>query len=120
MGVASRIELGCSYELGSGWIRIGVLTRPRWGLGMVMTDAQAFYNMGNPDNAEWLINKITAHRWMGNMIKFLISWNLGDSTWELHTHCKDLEALDEYLELHGAQSVQRLPKGSRRMHSVHD
>ena len=38
MGVASGIELGCSYELGSGWTRIGVLTRPRWGLGMVMTD----------------------------------------------------------------------------------
>ena len=37
MGVASGIELGCSYELGSGWTRIGVLTRPRWGLGMVMT-----------------------------------------------------------------------------------
>ena len=29
MGVASRIELGCSYELGSGRTRIGVLTRPR-------------------------------------------------------------------------------------------
>ena len=33
----SRIELGYSYELGSGQTRIGVLTRPRWGLGMVMT-----------------------------------------------------------------------------------
>ena len=34
----SGIELGYSYELGSGRTRIGVLTRPRWGLGMVMTD----------------------------------------------------------------------------------
>ena len=33
----SRIELGYSYELGSGQTRIGVLTRPRWGLDMVMT-----------------------------------------------------------------------------------
>ena len=57
---------------------------------------------------------------MGNVIKFLINWNLGDSTWEPHAHCKDLEALDEYLKLHGAQSVQRLPKGSRRMHNMHD
>ena len=40
MGVASGIELGCSYELGSGRIRIRVLTRPRWGLGMVMTLAR--------------------------------------------------------------------------------
>ena len=33
----SEIELGYSYELGSGWTRIGVLTRPRKRLGMVMT-----------------------------------------------------------------------------------
>ena len=37
MGIASGIELGCSYELGSGRTRIGVLTRPRERLGMVMT-----------------------------------------------------------------------------------
>ena len=54
------------------------------------------------------------------MIEFLVNWNLGDSTWEPHMHCKDLEALDEYLELHGAQSVQRLPKGSWRMHNMRD
>ena len=35
--VVSRIELGYSYELGSGWTRIRVLTRPRKRLGMVMT-----------------------------------------------------------------------------------
>ena len=33
----SGIDLGYSYELGSGQTRIGVMTRPRWGLGMVMT-----------------------------------------------------------------------------------
>ena len=27
--VVSGIELGYSYELGSGWTRIGVMTRPR-------------------------------------------------------------------------------------------
>ena len=37
MDVVSGIELGCSYELGSGRTRIGVLTRPRKRLGMVMT-----------------------------------------------------------------------------------
>ena len=83
-------------------------------------DAQAFYDMGNPDDTEWLVDEITAHRWVGNKVKFLVKWNLGDSTWELHTHCRDLEVLDDYLELHGAQSVQRLPKGSQRMHSVHE
>ena len=34
----SRIDLGYSYELGSGRTRIGVMTRPRWGLGTVMTE----------------------------------------------------------------------------------
>jgi len=86
---------------------------PKW-------DAQAFYDMGNPDNAEWLINEITAHRWVGNKVEFLVKWNLGDSTWEPHAHCRDLEVLDDYLELHGAQSVQRLPKGSQRTHSVRE
>jgi len=28
---------------------------PKW-------DAQAFYDMGNPDDAEWLVDEITAHR----------------------------------------------------------
>ena len=35
--VVSRIELWYSYELGSGQTRIGVLTRPRKRLGMVLT-----------------------------------------------------------------------------------
>ena len=36
--IVSRVELGYSYELGSGWTRIGVLTRPRKRSDMVMTD----------------------------------------------------------------------------------
>ena len=35
--IVSRIELGYSYELGSGWTRIRVLTRPRKRSGTVMT-----------------------------------------------------------------------------------
>ena len=35
--VVSRVELGYSYELGSGQTRIRVMTRPRKRLGMVMT-----------------------------------------------------------------------------------
>ena len=37
INVVPGIELGYSYELGSGWTRIGVSTRPRKGLGTVMT-----------------------------------------------------------------------------------
>jgi len=66
------------------------------------------------------VDEITAHRWVGNKIEFLVKWTLGDSTWEPHTHCRDLEALEDYLKLHGAQSVQRLPKGSQRTRSVRD
>jgi len=62
----------------------------------------------------------TAHRWVGNKVEFLVKWNLGDSTWEPHAHCRDLEALDDYLELHGAQLVQRLPKGSQRTRSMRE
>ena len=35
----SGIELGYSYELGSGWTKIRVLTRPRKRSGTVMTKA---------------------------------------------------------------------------------
>jgi len=83
-------------------------------------NAQAFYDMGNPGDAEWLVDEITAHCWVGNKVEFLVKWNLGDSTWELHAHCRDLEVLDDYLELHGAQSVQRLPKGSQRTRSMRE
>ena len=37
-------------------------------------------------------------------------WNLGDMTWEPYAHCKELEALDRYLELQGAASVRQLPR----------
>ena len=40
----SWIDLGYSYELGSGQTRIGVMTRPRWGLGMVMTVVRDVFN----------------------------------------------------------------------------
>ena len=37
INIVSGIELGYSYELGSGWTRIRVMTRPRKRLGTVMT-----------------------------------------------------------------------------------
>ena len=60
-------------------------------------DTQAFYDVSNNDEAEWVVNELLAHRWMD------------DTTWEPHAHCKELEALDRYLELHGAASVKQLP-----------
>jgi len=43
---------------------------------------------------------------------FLVLWNLGDTTWEPYSKCKDLEALDRYLELLGIDSKdwKKLPR----------
>ena len=37
----------------------------------------------------------------GNKVSFLVQWNLRDTTWEPYSKCKELEALDRYLELLG-------------------
>ena len=72
-------------------------------------DTQAFYDVGNDDKVEWVVDELLAHRWKGTQIEFLVRWNLGDMTWEPYAHYKELEALDRYLELQGAASVKRLP-----------
>ena len=41
--IVSGIELGYSYELGSGQTRIGVMARSRWGLSTVMTVSHKGY-----------------------------------------------------------------------------
>ena len=43
-------------------------------------DAQAFYNVGNKEEVEWVIDEILAHQWVTNKVEFLVRWNLGDST----------------------------------------
>jgi hypothetical protein len=73
-------------------------------------DAIAFYDVGIDEDAEWVVDEIVAHQWHGTTIKFLVRWNLGDSTWEPSENCKDLEALDRYLELQGARSIRQLPR----------
>ena len=37
-----------------------------------------------------------------------IWWSLGDTTWDLLTSCKELEALDHYLELQGVKHLAQL------------
>lgn len=46
---------------------------PRW-------DTQVFYNVGQADEEEYFISEIIAHGWTRNRAKFLVKWNLGDST----------------------------------------
>lgn len=69
-----------------------------------------FYDFGMPDEAEWLVDEILAHQWEGNEMKFHVKWNLGNTTWEPLSTCKDLAALDRYLELHGVKLPKSLLK----------
>ena len=48
-----------------------------------------------------MVDEILAHQWNKNNILFLVQWNLGDMTWEPYSECKDLAALDRYLEILG-------------------
>ena len=62
-------------------------------------EANTYYNFGNNDEQEWFIDKILAYKWANDDLELQVKWTLGDVTWELISSCKDLEALDEYLEL---------------------
>jgi hypothetical protein len=75
-------------------------------------EAQVFYDFGQDDNQEWLVDEILTHQWKGNRLELLIRWNLGDTTWEPYTECKELEALDRYLELQGLgeEEWKKLPR----------
>jgi hypothetical protein len=73
-------------------------------------EAKSFYDFGNDDEQEWLIDEIIAHRWVSNKeLEFQVLWTLGDVTWEPYTMCKDLEALDVYLELRRVTKPKELP-----------
>ena len=39
---------------------------------------------------------------------FKVKWMAGDVAWELLSSCKELEALDNYLQLTGAKAPQGL------------
>ena len=71
-------------------------------------DTQVYYTFGNNKDQEWLIEEILAHKWTNNNLEFQVKWMAGDITWELLSSCKELEALDNYLELRGAKAPQGL------------
>jgi hypothetical protein len=64
-------------------------------------ESYPYYDFGTPDNQEWSIDKILAHKWDKNKLSFQIRWNLENTTWEPLQFCKDLQALNAYLELMG-------------------
>ena len=67
------------------------------------------YDFGAPDDQEWFVDEITGHQWKKGSklqnLKLEVWWSLGNTTWELYESCKDLEALNRYLEVHGVKSL---------------
>jgi hypothetical protein len=69
------------------------------------------YDFGIDKEHEWFVDEIIGHRKNSSgKYEFEVRWSLGDTTWEPHDSCKDLAALERYLELHGVTQVKQLPK----------
>ena len=74
-------------------------------------DVKSFYDFSQDDEQEWLIEEITFHCWSNSKeLELKVRWMLGDTTWEPLAACKDLEALDLYLELWGVAHSCDLPR----------
>ena len=74
-------------------------------------DMKSFYDFGQDDKQEWPVEEITSHQWPNSKeLKLEVRWTLGDTTWEPLAACKDLKALDLYLELQGVAHPHNLPK----------
>jgi len=70
------------------------------------------YDFGAPDDSEWFVDELLGHHWDGRQLEFQVRWSLGDTTWEPSASCKDLSALDRYLELQGVQHPAQLSRRS--------
>src|SRR6266481_9960654 len=89
-----------------------------WTRAVPYHDMKSYYDFGSTDEPKWFVDGILAHHWISpNALEFQIHWTLGDVTWEPLADCKELEALDEYLELHGVSQLHDLP---RKLHSSRD
>jgi hypothetical protein len=64
------------------------------------------YNFGQEAKEEWFVNELLAHHWNGSTLQ----WSLGDTTWEPLSSCKQLMALDDYLELRGVKFPRELSR----------
>ena len=73
-------------------------------------DTKVFYDFGIDEDQEWLIEEILAHEWTNNYLELQVKWTLGDITREPLSSCKDLEALNVYLELQGAKAPRDLSR----------
>ena len=73
-------------------------------------EAKSYYDFGNNNEQEWFVDEILAHKWTDNNWELQVKWTLGDVTWEPINSCKNLEALDSYLELRGVTRPCNLPR----------
>ena len=77
-------------------------------------DTKAYYDFGAADKPKWFIDEIFAHCWVDTMgLELLVHWKLGNVTWEPLASCKELAALDKYLELCGVSRPHDLPCKTR-------
>ncbi|KAL5512107.1 hypothetical protein ACEPAG_3628 [Sanghuangporus baumii] len=61
---------------------------------------------------EWVVESIDAHSGKGTDSLFKVVWKAGDHTWLPYEKVKHLEALNTYLEVLGADSIENLPMGN--------
>ncbi len=76
-------------------------------------EATFFYDFGDDPDKEWNVNLIVDHKHIGNTIFFDVQWETGETTREPYINCKELEALDRYLELHGVKHWRELQKKAK-------
>jgi hypothetical protein len=76
-------------------------------------EATFFYDFGDDPEREWLVDSIVDHKFTNNLIQFDVLWETGETTREPLSHCKDLSALDNYLELHGVTRWRDLPRNQK-------
>ena len=63
-------------------------------------DTKVYYDFGNDEDQEWLVEEMLAHKWTNNDLELQVKWMVGDVTWEPLSSCKD----NIYLELWGAKA----------------
>ena len=73
-------------------------------------EARAFYDMGNDDEQEWLVDEIVGHRWDEGKVQLHVRWTHGDTTWEPYVKCSKLAVTEEYFRLQGIKHWKSLPK----------
>ena len=73
-------------------------------------DTKVYYDFGAADKPEWFVDEILAHCWVDSVgLELQVHWTLGNMTWEPLALCKELAALEKYLELHGVKRPCDLP-----------